>query len=468
VLLAAAAAATSPSARAAGLYTADRGVRPLSRGGAFVAGADDLGAIWYNPAGLAFAKPSFLADFAWVNYSSEYTRKTQVIDASGVARVYQYPQVDGSTPVIPIPTIAGMTQLGDKKEVSLGLGLVAPYTAVTSYPETINGQPSPSRYSLVTLQGSALVVPGVYASYKPIPQLGLGVGLQALVGTFRSTTFFSACPADRLVCAPEDPTYDAFSELKVGPIFSPSANFGVIGVPHEQFRIGASFQLPNTVNAPAKVRVRLPNAVVFDKAQQVGEDAHVRFQLPAVLRVGGEFRAKTSDTSDLRVEGTYVHEFWSIHESIDITPDDVSLVNITGFPSPFGVSRISLPRNFQDSHSFRLGGELTFKVSDYVIDVRLGSAYETSAIPNAYVSPLTTDANKLIFTLGGSLHIAKRWRLDAVFARVAAFTIDVDPAEARVPRVNPVQGNPTATEAINGGEYRSRANIFGIGLQYTF
>ena len=66
---------------AAGLFTADRGVRPLGRGGAFVAGADDLGAMWYNPAGLADAGSSVLVDFAWLNFSSEYRRKTQVTDA---------------------------------------------------------------------------------------------------------------------------------------------------------------------------------------------------------------------------------------------------------------------------------------------------------------------------------------------------------------------------------------------------
>ena len=51
-----AAIAFSTDAFAAGLYYSERGVSPLGRGGAFVAGADDLGAIAYNPAGLADAK----------------------------------------------------------------------------------------------------------------------------------------------------------------------------------------------------------------------------------------------------------------------------------------------------------------------------------------------------------------------------------------------------------------------------
>ena len=42
-------------ASAGGFYLTDRGVRPLGRGGAFIAGADDQHAVWYNPAGLMSA-----------------------------------------------------------------------------------------------------------------------------------------------------------------------------------------------------------------------------------------------------------------------------------------------------------------------------------------------------------------------------------------------------------------------------
>ncbi len=67
--------ASATGAQAAGLYFGDRGVRSLGRAGAFVAGADDGGAIAYNPAGLAFAGHAYLGDFAWVNYTSTYQRK---------------------------------------------------------------------------------------------------------------------------------------------------------------------------------------------------------------------------------------------------------------------------------------------------------------------------------------------------------------------------------------------------------
>ncbi|MEM9195941.1 MAG: aromatic hydrocarbon degradation protein, partial [Myxococcota bacterium] len=50
-------AALSPASTAlgGGFYLAPRGTGPLARGGAFVAGANDPHAIWYNPAGISYS-----------------------------------------------------------------------------------------------------------------------------------------------------------------------------------------------------------------------------------------------------------------------------------------------------------------------------------------------------------------------------------------------------------------------------
>ena len=458
------------AADAAGLYTADRGVRPLGRGGAFVAGADDLGAIWYNPAGLADAGTTIFIDLAWVNFSSEYARKTQVTDAGGTVRTYDYPRVDGTTPFLPIPTLGGTYNFGDRKQYTAALGVLAPYASIASYPLTVNGQPSPSRYSLVSLEGSSLAVAGAYFAYKPIEQIRIGGGLQALVGTFKSRVVFSASPPDRLISAPEDPAYDALSQLDVGPIIAPSANFGIIAIPDKHIRLGLSGQLPFWVNAPATIKVRLPTAPVFENATQQGEDARVRFRLPPIVRVGAEYRTDLGNESDIRIELAYVREFWSLHESIEVRPENVNLYDVTGFPSPFGVAPISLPRNFKDSNSFRAGAEYSTKsiFTSNRTDLRAGISYETSGIPEEWVSPLTYDANKVIGGVGASLHAGEGWRLDAVAALVLLDGTQVPTDKAQVPRVNPVQGNPTKTEAINGGDYSARATIFGVGAAYKF
>jgi long-chain fatty acid transport protein len=464
--------ATAADAGAAGLYFSDRGVRPLGRGGAFVAGADDLGAIWYNPAGIVDAPSSFLIDASWLNYSSDYTRQALTTSATGTTFVQTLPTVHGQTSVLPVPTIAASYRFGDHEQFAIAGGMYAPMTPVTSYPVTVSNAdgsqgPAPQRYSLISLDGSLLVIVGLWFAYKPIEELRFGLGVQMLTGTFKSTVDFSACPPDNLVCAAENPSYDAYSQLKVGPIFAPSGNAGVTYVPAKLIRFGVSGQLPFVVSSPATVDVRLPTAVVFDNASQQGDRAHVGFELPPVLRIGVEVRP-LDEEHDLRIEVAYVREFWSVHQSIDITPENIQLLNVTGFPSPFAVSGISIPRGGQDSNSVRLGGEYKFAVGDYKLQPRVGFAYETSGIQTAYVSPLTIDSNKVLASLGGGLYIGEHVRLDAVYSHVFANEVTVSPQEAAVPRVNPVKGNPTQTASVNGGSYSSRADVLGVGMQYRF
>jgi len=470
-VLGAAVVGTSDRAEASGLYFSERGVRPLARGGAFVAGADDIGAIWHNPAGLADAGTTILVDLAWLNYSASFTRKTNVTDAGGTVRTYEYPTVNGSTPILPIPTMGLSYAFGEKKQFTLAGGMLAPYTAIQSWPSTIpctapqTGQcPSPSRYSLISLDGSLLLGPGLYFAWKPIEQLRLGIGLEALVGTFQSQVMFTASPADRLLSAPEDPQYDTLGMLKVGPIFAPSANIGATVVPIPQLRFGVSGQLPYWVNAPGHVQTKLPTAAPFDNARQEGDSVWVKFRLPAVFRIGMEVRP----VPQLRIEGAYVAEFWSLHDSIDVVPTNLTLVGVTGFPSPFPVGRITLQRNFQNASSFRLGGEYQLQLKGYGFDFRLGGNFDQSAIPRNYLSPLTVDLDRFTVALGVGLHIGDHWRFDATYARVIGADADVDPASASIQRVNPVHGYPTKVEAINGGHYWAGANVLGVGLQYKF
>ncbi len=449
---------------AAGLFFTDRGVRPLSRGGAFVAGADDVGAIWYNPAGLPEAGTTLLADFSWLHFTSDVTRSSQLADSGGALHNYQFDKVSGAAGFLPIPTIGGSFAFKKPEGMSIAFGVFAPYSAITTYPLTVNGQPAATRYSLVSLDGSALVTLGGWWAYKPIEELSFGVGVEMLTGKFKSTVVFSASPQDAVIGAPEDPNYDALSGLDVGPIFAPSANFGIIGKPHKKVRIGLSGQLPFHINGKAKVNVKLPNAPEFDNAYQDGQDAHVKFDLPGIFRVGVEVRP----IDRLRVEVAYVREFWSTHKSIDVNPDNIKMYGIVGFPSPFAVSPLTIPRNFQDSNSYRLGGEYSLDLEGYTLDFRGGLSYEESAIPKAYLSALTMDMNKVTVSIGGGLHIGNHWRLDAVYAHVFAAEVDVAPEEARVPRVNPVKGNPTTLQAINGGNYQARADVLGVGVQYRF
>ncbi len=456
-------------ARAAGLYYADRGVRPMGRAGAFVAGADDLGAIVYNPAGIYDAGGQFLIDGSWVHFTSDYARvaNLQQVDPNTGMTVGTYrqtfPKVSGTTPFLPIPTIA--VSFKPHKNWVVALGAWAPYAALTTYPSAVgNGQPAPQRYSLITLDGSLLAFVGAGAAFAPNKYLRFGATLGMLTGVFKTQATFSGCVPERFICAPEESSWDVVAQLSVGPIFAPTGSVGATWIPHPSWRVGLAFQLPVWVSAPATLNARLPSTPVFEQATQQGTSGNVKFDLPWTLRVGVETRA----VDDLRLELAFNYDRWSMHNNITVTPDNIAFKNVAGFPPTYNVPPVTLARNFQDSVSVHLGGEYTFHLSSIDIDARAGVSFETSAVPNNYESVLTIDQNKVTAALGGSVHWRK-FRFDIVYAHVFGFDVDVDPNNAKISLISPVQANPPKTpDYINGGHYSARADVLGLGLAYTF
>ena len=456
-------------AGAAGLYYADRGVRPLGRAGAFVAGADDLGAMVYNPAGLYDAGGQFLLDASWVHFTSDYTRiaNVQQVDPNTGQTVGTYrqtfPTVHGTTPVLPIPTIA--VSFRPHRDWVVAFGAWAPYAALTTYPDTVNnGQPAPQRYSLLSLDGSLLAFVGAGVAFAPSKQLRLGATVGMLTGVFKTRATFAGCVPERFLCAPEEPSWDVLAQLGVGPIFAPSGSLGATWIPHPSWRVGASFQLPVWVRAPATLDVRLPATPVFEQATQQGRSGNVAFDLPWTLRAGIETRA----VDDLRLELAFDYEAWSMHDAIVLTPTNLALKNVAGFPLLYNVPPVTLPRNFQNSASVHLGGEYAFKLAGLDWDARAGVSFETSAVPSAYESVLTIDQNKVTAALGASVHIHKV-RLDIVYAHVFGFDVNVDPGSARISLISPVQANlPKSPDYINGGSYWAWGYVLGLGVAYTF
>ena len=460
----------STDAVAAGLYFSERGVRPLSRGGAYIAGADDASSITYNPAGLAFSGRQFMVDASVLSYSGNYTRRALVrqSDPNTGEQTGQWEQqfetVEAQSPVLPIPTIVYADPLG-VKNANFALGVWAPYAAITSYPETLeNGSAAPQRYSLLSLEGSALAVVGAYGAYRVNAYFAFGGGLEVLGGSFVTSVAFSACPPKSFVCAPQQPAYDAVTQLNVGPIVAPSGTAGVTIIPNDDFRIGLAYHAPFYISADAEVDLRMPSAAAFDGATQSGNGGTVEFELPHTIRMGVEYRG----VPDTRIELAGVIETWSIHDSIDFKPDNIALENVQAFPERYEVGSISIARGFENAFSVRLGGEHTLKIDQNQLTLRGGAMYETSAVPPAMLSVTTVDLDKMTVSLGAGYSFGK-WRVDGVFAHVIGFSRDVGVNEAAIGAVNPIKANAgDGFDAVNAGSYNASGNVFGLGLSYFF
>ena len=458
--------ATAAPADAAGLYFGERGVRPLARGGAFIAGADDLGAIAYNPAGVFDAGEQFLFDASWVRLGSDYTRRAwlEARDPNtgevvgGAERVY--PTVTGSSAVLPLPTFAASFRL--RPDLVLAVGAFAPSATIMSYPESLAGKAAPQRYSLITLEGSALGVIGAWAGWKPNEKWRLGAGLEFLVGKFEATTMFSTCLPDRFLCAQEQPEWDTLTQLSAGPIVAPSGVLGAKFNASPKWTLGASFHLPFFVRAPATVKTRLPTTPAFETAVQQGDAASIAFDLPWVGSLGVQYRP----IAELAIEAAAAMQGWGMLDAITVTPKDIELRNVVGFPDPYRFPAQRIDRSFRDSVSLRLGGEYTMLVGSARLDVRAGASVESSAVPPESLSVLTLDAPKATVSVGAGLHVG-RFRFDAVYAHVFMATTDVDPRDARSPLLVAVQAN-AVPHYVNGGQYTASGDVVGLGLTYKF
>lgn len=467
-----AATLASKQALAAGFFLTDRGVRPLSRGGAFVAGADDLGSVWYNPAGLSETGDQIMVDASYIQFNASFARTTVVTGSSGEPTNVSFPKVEAQAPFLPLPTIAGSTNFG-LPTWNFAFAIHAPYTPLADYPDEIDDgspvlRPAPQRYSLLSPKGSLLSVIGLYASKTFLDEkLAIGLGPELLLGEFVSRVALSSCPPDRLLCAEQDPAYDSITQLKAGIIAAPSLSFGARYSITEKWRVGFSGHLPFWVDTPAKIVVQLPSAALFNGVSVRGDQARVKFRLPLILRLGVEFRP----VKEARIEATGVYESWSMHDKIEINSvgSGVQLLNIPGFPASYRIGDMAIARGFRDTFSLRLGGEYGRPVGEkFGYSFRAGVMYERSAIPSQYLTVLTIDMDKVVPALGFSLRYGGL-SFDITYAHVFTFGGDVNPATAKVTALNPVRGNNgVAGSAVNGGKYTMDANIIGLGVSYRF
>jgi long-chain fatty acid transport protein len=473
----------SGPAQAGGMFLGTHGARPTARGGAFVAGADDLNAIYYNPAGVVLSHPdsdgwSILFDAGLVLQHVAYTRND-----AGIERptVYSDGGVLGGAPLI-IPQLAfARTWRKPFGAMSIGIGLWIPYSGLTRYPEASYDteadrrqvpEASPQRYQLLGLHDGSITRATLMAVLNPVvsfsllgDKLQLGIGPQLMLLWFRAKMMLNGCP--QVMCPPENPDYDA---LVVAQAFAPvpSLNLGAIYRPLDWLKVGLAFQLPFLVrSAYGTVDTRLPSSELFNGASVEGRRASLAVNLPPILRLGTEL---TTWQQRLRIELAYTAEFWSVQDRLVVTPQDVSLVNVKGFDT-YKLGTVAIERQLQTTHALHLGLEAT--LWKYV-GARLGGMFESGAMPDATFTILSPDSRKGMIAVGaffpGVRFGSAEWRFDLGYARVIQPDRVIAPEDSQLAPQNPIRpdiGTGPGQGGIGGGRYQVSYDVFTLGLSVT-
>lgn len=475
----------SVDAHAAGYYTSDTGVRAFSRGGAYVAGANDLLALWYNPAALTrLGDGAFTFNIAAVSQDVYFDRKDypgegpeQGAYGSGDLEDLVNPPIENEARAYPIPHLGAAWNFGLKNTV-FAVGFYPPYAPDLAYPSD-----GPQRYTLV----DTLIVQtftGASVAHRFMDRLSVGAGLswnflrveQQLAVSVPwvppGTTDMSALTRN------EDPQYDVPFRMDGRDRSALGWNMGLLyEPPSNRYAIGFMYQAPVKFSATGVMEADFTNnyfrtdELLGIVDQDVVSDNQVRFDvtMPQIIKVGALVRP--IDT--LEIELAAVWEGWSVIDQIRIYDVDLTvpvdqenqIAQVAGVEDIEITDDIFLPAGYTDTWSVRLGGEWLFHKRG---TVRLGGLWEQGAIPAGNRNVSLVDGTKFGYGVGGTFQAWDRVAFDLGWFQsfMPRTTIDNSSVESIV--LHWETGQIVDGRNVGDGELGGSAKILGFGVNYAF
>jgi len=400
----------------------EHGARGVSMGGAFAAVADDPSAGYYNPAGLAFLEGTKATAGVFLITSSSKFRGDNPFPGAGYKteqedQVFYPPHFHYSAP------LAG--------NFRWGLSMMSPFGLGTWWPDNYAGRFISKRIDLKVFDVNP------HVSWKLADNFAVGVGFDYFLVQVDLTKSIGVInPYTQRVA--EVGQVHMYNEGFAGDW---GYNLGLLWKVGGGFSIGAAYRsrvLVEINDARASfVQFATGNAdfdqlvrglIPFDKNPK----GTTRINFPAEARLGIAWQGeKTIVSADA------VHMGWDSFSELPLT--------IVGYPALSSVR----PEQFHDAWTYRVG--LERKLSDSFA-LQLGYLRDQSPMPTHIVSPLLPDADRNGYSVGFSWQVNPKMRVDGSFLHL--------PFDER------------SSKGLNidnyNGTYRTRAELFGMSLVYSF
>jgi long-chain fatty acid transport protein len=460
--------ATLSTGQASGYFYPDVGVGAIGRGGANVAGADDLSALWYNPAALRrISGPRLDFELSTISQSVRYQRASDIfLDEADEEYLVNYDAVEDQAQALPVPTLGFANDFGlDKTTFAFGFNTpMAP--PVHSY-DAAGAQ----RYNLVSsemIQASF----GPALAHQVNDWLTLGLGLTGNVLRIKQDLdihmFIPLTGFDLGDLG--DPAGDVGFSIAAQDSFLLSANAGLLVEPKDgRWAFGLSFRPPTTYTADGTIVADFSHHFLYESEDPSKEiildstatsDMQVIVKMPMVIKAGLLVRP----SSVLEIEADFVWEGWSVNDAL-VIKDVNFLVETTLAPVEI-ITDVELPAGFQDSWSVRLGGEYILN-DDY--SIRAGALYEVSAVPTSSLGLGQIDMNKYGYGTGLVWRLNEKMSLDASFGQLFFESAEVTDSATEAVMVNAISGEVEEDAFVVGnGVYESSAMMGGLSLSYVF
>ena len=392
---------------AAGFRLPEQDSAALGMASAFVGQADNPSAVWYNPAGITQLDGTRVS-VGVIGISPELTHENTNGTKDGARR-------DAHLPV----QLYSTHKLNDK--IGIGFGINNPFGLATDWSNTSSTRYVATYSNIVTTEFN----PNIAYKLNDDLSAAFGVAYIHLRATLEKTTFV------------------------VHPVLGPLGdhNFRLSG-DGDGWGMNASvkYNFSEAMHAGLSYRSRIKvdidgNAELTGGPAAASGSGSTSLTLPDLVQVGVSYKASEAVTLNADLEYT----LWSTHDKLT-TESDVAAFN-----------KIE-EHQWKDVACLRIGGQ--YKLSDQW-KVRAGYLYDQNPVKEEHFETRIPDSDRQGFSLGAG-YTTSNVTIDAAFMclRFNKRTISnslMDDASV----------TPNAPDALNG-TYKSRAQLAGITIAYTF
>ncbi|MCA9524311.1 MAG: outer membrane protein transport protein [Myxococcales bacterium] len=466
---------TLSTALAGGLRLPDNSPRAIGRGGAFVAKADDLTAIYFNPAKLALQRGTTLF------LSASHTLLHLSFQRLGINPLNQQP-FGRATPhqtFLPIPYFVLASDFG-LKNWTFAIGLMAPNSVGNkSFPAS-----GPQRYAHVA-SDVAMVMYTLSFAWRPLKNFSFGATL-IWADLFRLRFRMIV---DGNIAALNDPHYKSLEQPQFDTPIQLDAKdriniTGIIGLwyaPLRELEFGlSSFVAPINIQAKGKMKPDWPDIYkpLVNSGQLFLTDDRITVlsNFPIDIRFGTRYRHFKGDREIFDIELGFFVEFWSILKRQKVIPKGgvSALGDVSQLPP------IEIAKNYKNTYSVRVGGD--YHVHKYVT-VRAGFLYESPGTPRETTNLDYTSFHRFGLSTGLSVHY-KWFRATLGYMHIFSPPRNIAQGETRVRQTipftkcqppytdpatcpNPTTGVPPGNP-VGAGNYRTGYDVLVLGFELFF
>ncbi len=376
-------------------------MKAASMGGTFTAIGSDASTAFYNPAAMSFL------EFSQISLGASFT-----LNSSSYLSPYMG-NSEMTNKLAVHPHVYGVGMLSEKAAV--GISVNTPFCLRSVWDDNWTG-----RYIVRENKIAATYVqPAISFMFSKSFSVGGGP-----IVAFGKTIHSSAI------------SYNSNSGELAQELNGNSTGFGVnIALylkPNENFRMGLTYRSAVTMkvkdgavnfsNVPQSLETNFPSSTTFSTS----------YKLPSVTSFGVAVKL----TRELLLSGEINYTTWKSFDSLQFTFKDQPGLDF------------SRGEFYKNTFALRMGVQIA--VSDK-IELRVGGAYDTSPVPDDYLSPENPDAQKFVISGGGSVKLSEHLKLDL------AYMLE-----------NYKEREVKNSELNFSGNYKSLKNIFGLTLNYEF